>query len=1129
MKLFNNLKIKSKMIIGFVLIIVMLACMALFAIHRLNQITDIYRNIIKYPVGIKSANLKTQSAYRDLRRVTNTIIAYAPMGDPERIDKLYQDAVSAYETAMDAISENETLLRTSPLMNEEEKHKRLERAGTLKNYIQLYKNEVCDPIMNAARAGDYDRCIEINSNLVAFVDETRALAIELYELASFVEERSSHNASVTAERSKMLLAAIFAVSVVISIILTLLIASLITGPIRNMTDIANNVAKGNLNVHIDTSAKDETGVLAKSFANIVNVINLLITDLKDLGKRFNADGNLDVRLDTAHFNGAYGEVVESINSFVDAALSAQESALLTVSAMFESNPHINILFDDAFNVIDCNPQALAFMGVNTRQELFDGFADFISRTLPPVLSNGQRSQTLAKRLMTAANEGMINFETELHFGGNIRRLSVNFRRIPYKGSFAVVGYIFDMTEIFQREMQLARAREINELQLTKLNLVVRATKIGLWDMEVVQDDPINPSNTFVWSDEFRRMLGYTDENDFPNLLSSWSNLLHPEDKEATLDIFTRHILDKTGQTPYDVEYRLLRKTGEYAYYRASGETIRDENGNAIRVAGALMDITDTKNMLLENERQKEQAEAASRAKSAFLANMSHEIRTPMNAIIGMVTIGKTAPNIERKDYCLGKIEDASNHLLGVINDILDMSKIEANKFELVPVEFELEKMFQRVVNVVNFRIDEKHQKFSVYIDRSIPRTLIGDDQRIAQVITNLLGNAVKFTPQEGSVTLTARLAERVDKLCTLQISVSDSGIGINTEQQEKIFQSFEQAEASTTRKYGGTGLGLAISKSLVELMGGSIWVESEPGKGSIFHFTIKVTRGREEKRELLSAEINLNNVRTLVVDDDAVTLTYFRDIMKGFELMCDIATSGEEALELIDKNSDYQIFFIDWKMPVMDGIQLTREIKARQLDNFIVLMTTAAEWSEVAEEAKAVGIEKFISKPLFPSTIAEVINECMGGDKKQTQKTKPATIAGIFAGRRVLLVEDVDINREIVQALLEPTKLEIDCAENGAEAVRMFTESPDKYDVIFMDLQMPEMDGYEATQHIRAIEAERNSASPDNTVRRVPIIAMTANVFKEDIERCLAVGMNTHVGKPLDFGEVMDRLRSYLG
>jgi len=1122
MNWFNNLKIKSKIIIGFVLIIAMLACMALFAIHQLNQIAVMYRDIIKYPVGRKNASLKTQSAYRDFRRFSSTMMAYAPLNDPARIDSLYQSAVAAYEATMDAISENEYLLQTSPLMNEEERSQWLERASTLRIYIQQYKDEVCDPVMKAARAGDYDRCVQIIDNMGSFMDKSRALVLELYEWANIVEERSSNDAAVTAGRSKILMVIIFAFSVVISLILAILIASIIVRPIRNLTDIANNVAKGNLNVNIDSTAKDETGVLANSFANIVNIVNLLTTDLKDLDRHINADGDIDVRLDASHFNGAYREIVEGINSFVAAALRAQQSALQTVSAMFETNPHINVVFDDSFKLIDCNPEALTFLGFRSREDLFNGFEDFIKRSIPPVLSNEQRPMSMIERLATAAKEGKVRFETELNLNGDTRRLSVDFRKIPYKDSFILVGYVFDITEIFQREMQLARARKINEMQLTKLNLVVKATKIGLWDMEVVQDDPINPSNTFVWSDEFRHMLGYTDENDFPNVLSSWSNLLHPDDKDKILDLFARHILDKTGRTPYDVEYQLLRKTGEYAYYRASGETIRDGNGNAIRVAGALMDITDTKNMLLDKERQKEAAEAANRAKSAFLANMSHEIRTPMNAIIGMITIGRTAPDVERKDYCLAKIEDASNHLLGVINDILDMSKIEANKFELIPAEFDLEKMLQRVVNVVNFRIDEKHLKFSVYIDRSIPRILIGDDQRIAQVITNLLGNAVKFTPKDGFINLTVRLAEKKEGLCTLQVSVKDSGIGISPEQQEKIFQSFEQAEASTTRKYGGTGLGLAISKSLVELMGGRIWVESEPGKGSIFNFTIQAASGKEEKRALLSADINLSNIRTLAVDDDIVTLTYFSEMAKGFGLMCDIAISGEKALELIDQNGGYNIYFIDWKMPGMDGIQLTREIKARNLENSIVIMTTAAEWSAIAEEAKAAGIDKFLSKPLFPSTIAEVINECLSADNRHAEKTKAADIAGIFAGRRILLVEDVDINREIVQTLLEPTKLEIEIAENGAQAVRMFTENPDKYNVIFMDIQMPEMDGYEATRRIRAVEAER-------AARRVPIIAMTANVFKEDIEKCLAAGMDTHVGKPLDFAEVMDRLKKYLG
>jgi CheY-like chemotaxis protein len=459
---------------------------------------------------------------------------------------------------------------------------------------------------------------------------------------------------------------------------------------------------------------------------------------------------------------------------------------------------------------------------------------------------------------------------------------------------------------------------------------------------------------------------------------------------------------------------------------------------------------------------------------------------------------------------------------------MDMSKIEANKFELAPMEYDLEKILQRVVNVVNFRIDEKRQKFSVYIDRSIPRTLTGDEQRIAQVITNLLGNAVKFTPEEGSITLAVRLADMVNDLCTLQVSVSDTGIGISAEQQERLFKSFEQAESNTTRKYGGTGLGLAISKSIVELMGGSILVESELGKGSVFSFTVQLQRGTEEKQKSLYAGMNLNNVSILAVDDDPDILMYFNEIAQGFGLSCDTATSGEKALELINQKGGYHIYFIDWRMPGMDGVQLAGKIKERVAGHPVVIMISAAEWSAIAEEAKAAGVDKFLSKPLFSSTIAEVINECLGMGKRQAEKAKTADIAANFAGRRVLLVEDVEINREIVQSLLEPTQLEIDCAENGAEAVRMFAESPDRYDVIFMDVQMPVMDGYDATQRIRELEAEINSVSRNNTVRRVPIVAMTANVFKEDIEKCLAAGMDSHVGKPLDFEEVVDRLYSYL-
>ena len=531
-------------------------------------------------------------------------------------------------------------------------------------------------------------------------------------------------------------------------------------------------------------------------------------------------------------------------------------------------------------------------------------------------------------------------------------------------------------------------------------------------------------------------------------------------------------------------------------------------------AAALMVI------LARIDRERNKSDRESMHKSAFLANMSHEIRTPMNAIIGMTTIGKTADNIERKDYCFHKIEDASNHLLGVINDILDMSKIEANKFELAPVEFNFEKMLQRVVNVVVFRVDEKHQKFTVHIDKNIPQNLIGDDQRIAQVITNLLGNAVKFTPENGSIALDTHFLGWEDDYCHLEISVSDTGIGLSEEQQKRIFLSFEQAESSTTRRYGGTGLGLPISKSIVEMMGGAIWVESEANAGSTFTFTIHVKRGTQINEGLLSPDVNFGNLRIMAVDDDRDILDYFVDIAGRFGITnCATATSGEEALGLVVRNGDYHIYFVDWRMPVMDGIQLAAEIKKRTSGKSVVIMISAGEWTSIEAEATKAGVDKFLAKPLFPSDIFNLITECMSTGHKQIEETQE-NIDGIFSGRHILLAEDVDINREIVQALLESTQIQIDCAENGAEAVRMFKKAPGKYDVILMDLQMPEMDGYEATSQIRALKCPE--------AKTVKIVAMTANVFRDDIERCLEVGMDNHIGKPVDFHELIEKLQVYI-
>jgi CheY-like chemotaxis protein len=499
----------------------------------------------------------------------------------------------------------------------------------------------------------------------------------------------------------------------------------------------------------------------------------------------------------------------------------------------------------------------------------------------------------------------------------------------------------------------------------------------------------------------------------------------------------------------------------------------------------------------------------------------------------MTAIGKSAAVIEQKDYAFEKIEIASTHLLGIINDILDMSKIEAGKLDLSFSDFDFEKMLQKVVNVINFRVDEKHQKLTVHIDKKIPHTLTGDDQRLAQVITNLLSNAVKFTPDGGSIRVDAQMLNEENGVCEIQIEITDTGIGISGEQQALLFTSFQQAESSTSRKFGGTGLGLAISKRIVEMMGGRVWIESELGRGSTFGFTIQAKRSAAQKHSSLLPGVDWTNIRILAVDDAPDIREYLADITQGLGIRCDIASNGEEACGLISRNGSYDIYFIDWKMPGMNGIELSCWIRDHDKNKSLVIMISSTEWSVIEEEAKRAGVSKFLPKPLFPSMIVDCINECLG-----MAPVRPGQEREIddFSGYRMLLAEDVEINREILLALLEPSKLAIDCAENGAEALRLFSENYGAYDMIFMDVQMPEMDGYEATRRIRSFEDRRRKKivpelpqeNPEASPKGIPIIAMTANVFREDIEKCLDIGMNGHIGKPLDLNEVLDMLRKYL-
>ncbi|MDR0645491.1 MAG: response regulator [Elusimicrobiota bacterium] len=559
--------------------------------------------------------------------------------------------------------------------------------------------------------------------------------------------------------------------------------------------------------------------------------------------------------------------------------------------------------------------------------------------------------------------------------------------------------------------------------------------------------------------------------------------------------------------------------GDPCRYNIFFTPVHDSNDDFSSIIVIFHDITAIRAAQENAEKARADAEHANMAKSDFLSNMSHEIRTPMNAIIGMTSIAKSANTIERKDYCLNKIEEASMHMLGIINDILDMSKIAANKFVLSPSRFSLEHMLKRVVDVINFRVEQKRQTLCVDIDDKIPSFLNGDDQRLAQVMTNLLSNAVKFTPEQGSISVKAQLNGEENGVCTVQITVAYSGIGISEEQQSRLFTSFEQAERGTTRKFGGTGLGLSISKSIVEMMGGKIWIQSELGKGAAFIFTAQLRRAEQKSKPELNPRLNWKNLRLLAVDDTPEVLEFFINTAHKLGVVCDVAASGEQAVALISKNGNYNINFIDWKMPGMDGIELARRIRAEHQKEQIIIMISSMDWREIEEEAKSAGINKFISKPLFPSTIYDCINEYLSPENI-VSKAETISKAVDLGKYRVLLAEDVDVNREIVMEMLKPTNLMIDYAKNGVEAVKMYGDAPDKYNLIFMDIQMPEMDGYEAVRRIRAMDAP--------SAKKIPIIAMTANAFNEDIEKTLKSGMDGHIAKPLDFNEIMEKLKRYL-
>ncbi|MBR0132239.1 MAG: response regulator [Lachnospiraceae bacterium] len=504
------------------------------------------------------------------------------------------------------------------------------------------------------------------------------------------------------------------------------------------------------------------------------------------------------------------------------------------------------------------------------------------------------------------------------------------------------------------------------------------------------------------------------------------------------------------------------------------------------------------------------AKDASKAKTAFLSSMSHEIRTPMNAIIGLDGIALNDPDIsaQTREY-LEKIGVSANHLLSLINDILDMSRIESGRLTIKNEEFSFSKLLEQINTMFSSQSADKGLFYNCHIKGSVDDYYIGDSMKLKQVLINIIGNAVKFTGEGGTVDLTVERTAQFDGHSTLRFIVADTGIGVSKEYLPHIFDSFSQEDSSATSKYGSSGLGLAITKNIVEMMNGNIEVKSEKGKGTVFTVVVTLMDADRAHDELDDEVIHPSEMSVLVVDDDPVACEHAKLVLEKIGIACELAYSGMEAIEMVKlrhaRSNPYNLILVDLKMPDMDGVETTREIRKIIGHETAIIIITAYRWDDVLEDAVKAGVDSFIAKPLFANNIIDEFRVALRR-RNLEKKAKPATE---LKGRHLLLAEDVQINAEIMTMVLSMKEITCDLAENGRIAVDKFIQSKEGYyDAILMDIRMPEMDGLEATQIIRNLD--RSDA------KTVPIIALTANAFDEDVQRSLQAGMNAHLSKPID-------------
>ncbi len=666
----------------------------------------------------------------------------------------------------------------------------------------------------------------------------------------------------------------------------------------------------------------------------------------------------------------------------------------------------------------------------------------------------------------------------------------------------MAGSISDITTRKRTEKEL-------ELITHRLIMATKAGAIGIWDYDVV-------NNTLVWDERMYELYGIAPDR-FSGAYEAWEEGLHPDDLEEEREKLQRAL---RGEEEFNTEFRVVwPDDGSVHFINAHGTVLHDDSGNAVRMIGTNWDITERKLAEQELQDAKEGAEAAAQAKSEFLANMSHEIRTPMNGIIGMTELLlDTDLSATQHEYQL-IVRNSAESLLTILNDILDFSKIEAGRLSLDHYPFPIRNRVGDSLQSLGVRASEKEIELAYRIHPDVPEFVVGDAGRIQQVLVNLVGNAIKFT-EEGEVVVEVRIESRTEEGVSLHFEVRDTGIGIPPEKQAVIFESFTQAESSTTRRFGGTGLGLAISRQLVDMMKGQMWVESELGTGSTFHFTVLVQDGEDVEAERVEPK-PIAGMRVLVVDDNETNRRILKEIFLNWKMSPFLCASGAEGLDAIEKAPEpFELIVLDYMMPDMDGLETAKEVgKLLGEKRPPILMLSSADTLQDTESLRKLGIARRITKPAKPSDILDSIGELFGHADREAGKesAKLTQRPDEIPRMHVLLAEDGRVNQLVAIRLLENRGHEVTLAENGRQALaRVEAET---YDAILMDVQMPEMNGLEATAAIRQFEAERGG--------RVPIIAMTANAMKGDREMCLDAGMDDYVAKPVRAEELLATVEKY--